>query len=159
MKFYDNINDMFHGMVRAQLAADNRVLDWQSEISVGDHVVRMVEIDSDRWMPIFVEILDSMDWWVSKGINSPDDCENEEQRAEYLYEAGMYSQPHMKHYRSARNYSFIVPGGELGDVHVSTLLMPITIDVWNRARALGWRVDAAWLLAETQKTFGTNECN
>ena len=52
-----------------------------------------------------------------------------------------YAEPHLKHYRLCRCYSAACPEGEVGDVHVSTMLCVIDRGVFELARQHGWDVE------------------
>ena len=52
-----------------------------------------------------------------------------------------YNEPHLQHYRLCRCYSVACPEGEVGDVHVSTILCVIDRGVFELARQHGWDVE------------------
>jgi len=51
-----------------------------------------------------------------------------------------YREKHLQHYRFCRCYSVACPEGELGDVHVSTILCRISRGLFERVRKQGWRL-------------------
>ena len=51
-----------------------------------------------------------------------------------------YDQHGMQHYRFCRCYSVACPEGELGDVHVSTILCRMSPGAFERAKKQGWRL-------------------
>jgi len=52
-----------------------------------------------------------------------------------------YAEPHLQHYRLCRCYSVACPEGEVGDVHVSTILCVIDRGVFELARQHGWDME------------------
>jgi hypothetical protein len=53
-----------------------------------------------------------------------------------------YQEPHLQHYRFCRCYSVACPEGELGDVHISTILNWICRECFERLRQRGWQMEA-----------------
>jgi len=53
-----------------------------------------------------------------------------------------YAEPHLKHYRLCRCYSVACPEGEVGDVHVSTILGWVCRECFERLRQAGWSMEA-----------------
>ena len=51
-----------------------------------------------------------------------------------------YEEPHLKHYRFCRCFSVACPEGELGDVHVSVILAPVSRAFFEAMREQGWEV-------------------
>ena len=49
-----------------------------------------------------------------------------------------YAEARLRHYRFCRCYSSACPEGELGDVHVSTVLCRISRESFEQMRAAGW---------------------
>ena len=55
-----------------------------------------------------------------------------------IYGEIIESPNHMKHYRLSRCFSVACPEGEMGDVHVSTVLFLIDKESFELARLAGW---------------------
>jgi len=53
-----------------------------------------------------------------------------------------YTEPHLQHYRFCRCYSVACPEGELGDVHVSTVLCLVSRVFFEAMRQAGWEMEA-----------------
>ena len=53
-----------------------------------------------------------------------------------------YREERLRHYRFCRCFSQAVPEGELGDVHVSTILCVVGREFFEAMRQEGWRVEA-----------------
>jgi len=53
-----------------------------------------------------------------------------------------YAEPHLRHYRLCRCYSVACPEGEVGDVHVSTILCRVSRAFFEAMRQAGWRMEA-----------------
>ena len=52
-----------------------------------------------------------------------------------------YAEARLQHYRFCRCYSVVCPEGELGDVHVSTVLCRISRQFFEQMRAAGWAAE------------------
>jgi hypothetical protein len=52
-----------------------------------------------------------------------------------------YTEAHLRHYRFCRCFSVACPEGEVGDVHVSTVLYVIARGVFELARQHGWDLE------------------
>ena len=52
-----------------------------------------------------------------------------------------YQEAHLQHFRFCRCYSVACQEGEVGDVHVSTILCVISREVFELARLHGWDVE------------------
>ena len=112
---FDSTKEMFDEIRQAREAADARVKPWQAAIKLGDHFVRVVMFDAER-LTIYGEI-----------IESP-----------FLQDREIFDQPHMKYYRFSRCFSVACPEGEIGDVHVSTILSLIDKETFELARLTNW---------------------
>lgn len=64
---------------------------------------------------------------------------SEEEREEYDDGVAQYAQPHMRFYRFTKCYSVACPRGEMGDVHLSTVVQKLTTEEFLTAKAKGWR--------------------
>jgi hypothetical protein len=53
-----------------------------------------------------------------------------------------YQEAHLRHYRFCRCFSVACPEGEVGDVHVSTVLCLIGRELFEAMRQEGWRTEA-----------------
>jgi len=53
-----------------------------------------------------------------------------------------YTEAHLRHYRFCRCYSVGCPEGELGDVHVSTVLCLVSRAFFEALRQVGWQMEA-----------------
>ena len=53
-----------------------------------------------------------------------------------------YAEPHLRHYRLCRCYSVACPEGEVGDVHVSTILAVVSRVFFEAMRQEGWQMEA-----------------
>ena len=53
-----------------------------------------------------------------------------------------YREAHLRHYRFCRCFSVACPEGEVGDVHVSTVLCLIGRELFEAMRQEGWRTEA-----------------
>ncbi|MFO7898939.1 MAG: hypothetical protein R6V58_07750 [Planctomycetota bacterium] len=51
-----------------------------------------------------------------------------------------YREKRLRHYRFCRCFSEVCPEGELGDVHVSTILCKLSRAAFERVREQGWRL-------------------
>lgn len=51
-----------------------------------------------------------------------------------------YKEKRLRHYRFCRCFSEVCPEGELGDVHVSTILRKLSREAFEQAREKGWRL-------------------
>jgi hypothetical protein len=117
---YDTMEEMLADMAQASDKADQAVHPAQAAIVAGDHVLRY---DADTELVIYTQIL-------------PSDQGSDEEETEYL--KGVYSQPHMKHYRFGKHYSAACPEGEYGDVHVSTVQVIISAEAFACFEQQDW---------------------
>jgi len=53
-----------------------------------------------------------------------------------------YQEAHLRHYRFCRCFSVACPEGELGDVHVSTILAVVSRAFFEAMRQAGWQMEA-----------------
>ena len=51
-----------------------------------------------------------------------------------------YREKRLQHYRFCRCWSEVCPEGELGDVHVSTVVCKVGPELFERLRKEGWRL-------------------
>lgn len=52
-----------------------------------------------------------------------------------------YREPRMRNYRLVRAFSFVVPEGELGDVHVSSVTSKISSQTFEQGKRCGWDIN------------------
>ncbi len=117
--FFEEGN-MFEKEEKAQAAAKERVEQWQLDLTKpGSKVMRF----AGRLM-IFSEILDP--------LTGVDDSEEKK----FIEET--YNQEHMKYYRFGRHHSIVCEDGELGDLHVSTVLAVITEEFYQAVKQSNW---------------------
>jgi len=64
-----------------------------------------------------------------------------------------YEEAHLRHYRFSRCFSVACREGELGDVHVCTILALLSRRVFEEVRRAGWEIEL-WPLAELFKRRG-----
>jgi len=53
-----------------------------------------------------------------------------------------YQEVHLRHYRFCRCFSVACPEGEVGDVHVSTILAVVSRAFFEAMRQAGWQMEA-----------------
>lgn len=153
MKSYSTMGELVKDLKRAMASADSAVTPEQEAIATGMYAIRFTTEGYIVWS----EIIDHMAHWKEKlGVMNAHDAfrkGGEEMEDEYKYEANLYLEPHMKHYRFSRTYSVLCPDGELGDVHVSTLTR-IPSSVFETARTLKWNVSLGllWGMITADKT-------
>jgi len=115
IQFFDSTKEMFETIHKAREAADAKVKPWQAQIKPGDCFVSANDLGTEI-ITIYGQV-----------IESP----NPQERA-------LFTQHHMRHFRLARCFSEACPEGEIGDIHVSTLLSIIDLETFELARLTGW---------------------
>ena len=114
IKFYDSVESMFEAEREARLEADKRVRPWHYNLRAGDIAIS----DPGYGFPIFHEVLDNEKIVGENFEKYGDDYEDEG-----IYILDLYCfNPEPWNYRFCRNYSEVVPDGELGDIHLSIVL-------------------------------------
>lgn len=108
---FDSFEEIMEEIRRRTEAADSRVEPWQAEIKPGDFF-----LEQHGEITIYGEV-----------IESP-----------YEEDREMYRKPHMKHFRLTRCFSVACPEGEMGDKHVSAIMMLLSKDQFEQARKMGW---------------------
>lgn len=121
---FGSVEEMFDAIEQSRRAADGNTKPWQKQIKPGDKVLR---ISQD--LCIYCEVLQP-----SEGIDDAEEAESALQD---------YAEPHMVCYRFSRCFSSICPHGELGDLHVSTVICTLTDEQFETARQLGWPSEPA----------------
>lgn len=152
VKFYDSLDDMWEDEARMREAADKRVTPVQARMKVGDCYMRY---ESDVGLVVYGEVLDPC------VPAAPYEDVSDEEREEIRQQGEIFNEPHMQHFRFCRCFSQIddwtVKTGELGNVHVSTMDLPIPRRVFEVARKLGWPNDPTGAkIAEAIKEEGRN---
>jgi hypothetical protein len=128
IKTFDNVEDMFAELRHCEDAANKTVAEWQKKITTGDFFVRVVSYGPTP-LAIFGEIIES----------------------EYEEDRDAYKQPHLVNHRLAKCYSVACNEGEVGDVHVVSIMSKITKKQFEQARDAEWSIgvlydwsDAGW---------------
>lgn len=117
------VQDLLSYVREAAASVEAREVEaWQAKLKPGDFVVRFV---NDQ--VLFSEVLDP----VAQAEAYDEDVEEVREQ---------YAQPHMQHFRSARSYSAQNPEGEYGDFHLSSAVVTISKDLFEKIRAAGWQV-------------------
>jgi hypothetical protein len=111
---------------KARERADRYVQPWHYKLRAGDIVVS----DPGIGFPIFHELLDNEKIVAENFEKYGDDYEEEGQYILDLYCFG--EQPW--NYRFCRNYSEVVPEGELGDIHLSIAQLKICSEEFEEIR-------------------------
>ncbi|HUU88607.1 MAG TPA: hypothetical protein VMX17_12760 [Candidatus Glassbacteria bacterium] len=113
---YDSIEDMFKD-VQSQVEKSNAAVQpWQSQIKEGTYFLRL-----ERSFGIVIY------GYVDK--------------LEYEEDKELYASPHMEHFRPARCFSEMCPEGEFGDVHIATVDLIISKEVFDKAKENNWPND------------------
>ena len=108
---FNTVDEMVEFQRKAREQADSMVEGWQAAIKPGDYCMTFVP---DYELIIYYEILE----------DTP--------------EPGEPHQPLLEHSRFVRGYSIAEPDGELGYLHVSTVLGLLTKKQFEEARMLEW---------------------
>lgn len=135
IKTFGSFEEMLEDLHKNREAADARVGVEALQYKPGGYYLRYIDT-----LQVFVygEIYDPVEEDKKLGA--------EEEELEYL--RGVYAQEHMQHYRATRSYSVMCEEGEHGDVHVSTMMMPLTKEEFERAKKLGWPNDGPAVLKD-----------
>jgi hypothetical protein len=130
-EIFGSFEEMMEAERKAREAADARVESWQLKARSGDILVSMPYED----LPVFHELLDNEKIVRENLWKYGDDYEEEG-----IYTLDIYNEPHMKNYRFCRNYSEVVPEGELGDIHLSIAICKISREYFNELKERRFRV-------------------
>ncbi len=122
-EFKDALAQMREGRQRA----DETVQPWQSRLAVGDYFVKL---DQRSGLTIYGEILNPV-------AKLPPDPTPEEQ-FEHDGERDLWASRSMRNVRFARCYSEVVPDGEVGNIHVSTVALKLQPVDFQAAMLDGW---------------------
>ena len=118
IKSFNNVEDMFAEIDKANKIADSNTDDFQKEIKPGNFFARNYE-----GIVIYGEV-----------VESP-----------YEEDQELYKQPHMLNYRLTNCFSVLCPEGELGDTHVSEMHMVLTKEQFEQARKDNWPSNVVYL--------------
>jgi len=130
-EIFSSFEEMMDAERKAREAADAKVLPWQLKARSGDILVSMPYED----LAVFHELLDN-EKIVKKNLWKYGDSYEEEG----IYTLDIYNEPHMRNYRFCRNYSEVVPDGELGDIHLSIAIGKVSKEVFNELKEKGFRI-------------------
>jgi len=130
--FHDSLEDMFEAEEKARKAADTYVQPWQEKCRAGDILVS----DPGYGFPIFHELLDNEKLVKENLWKYGDEYEDEG-----IYTLDIYNELHMKNYRFCRNYSEVVPEGELGDIHLSIAIGVVSREYFDELKENGFRIE------------------
>lgn len=122
IKFYDSWEEAMEAESKAREAADAKVRSWQQRVRAGDILVSQPYPD----LVVFHEVLD-----IERIVGDNLKKYGEDYEPEGIWTLDIYKEPHMKNYRFCRNYSEVVPQGELGDIHLSIVLGKIDTEVFK----------------------------
>jgi len=125
LEMYDSLEAMFAAMESNRAAADAQIQPWQRTLTAGDCVLRY---DSDMDLFIWGQLRDPVAEERELGADE----------AEVAYVQELYASPHMAGFRAGRHFSVIVPDGEIGDIHVCTVICKLSQAQFDAARAAGW---------------------
>jgi hypothetical protein len=123
---FSSFNELLESMNNDSQEADAFMAPWQRDITPNMYFLKYMP---EMKVCIYGKVLDPAD--VSE-------VEDEDEREDILSDAEIYSEPHMKGYRFTECYSELVPDGELGDTHVSTMTMLLSKEQFNLAMSLKW---------------------
>ena len=128
---FDNLDDMFARIQEGVEQAKSRATDEQNAITYGDYWVRL-------WKDLFIfgYIMTEDELYSGSAYDnaSEEEIAYEKEQAKRTYADG---------FRFGQAYSIVVPDGELGDTHVSTM-QRITKNQFEAAKLCDWEFD--WLL-------------
>lgn len=133
---FNNVEDMLQHMRRSRARADVRIQQWQKSIEPPAKVVRLAEAGPNNVLVIYGELIDPV-----KAEQSMYDLTDPIQAAEFDYTARHYTGDWKNSYRFGRFYSVDCPSGELGDIHLSTIIAVITDEEFLFAKKHGWPSD------------------
>lgn len=128
---FESLEEMAEAEEANRKAADSAVNPQQAAATIGSKFIKL-----SGEVVIYGEILDP--------CAPPEDGEEEDEddRADREAERETRAMPHMANYRFTRSYSKVCPEGELGDVHVSTIVV-LSEAAFQEAKSLRWPSDRA----------------
>ena len=124
---FNSPEEMMAYMEKSREAADANTDPVQASLNIGDFFIRTAQD-----IIIYGEICD------------PVDGDSEEERD---YQRRVYEAPHMKLYRFSKCYSPVCPDGEYGDIHLSTVELKISSEMFQRCKDADWPQDRDTLLS------------
>ena len=108
---------------------ERMIVNWQSELNEGDYALYVFETGGN-YLQIFYEVLGPL----------KDDDGN-------VYEGNL----------RVNGYSRLMPEGEGGHAFVGDILMPLSKDQFEQARAEGWKINLLQLTAPEMLAYGAKE--
>jgi hypothetical protein len=126
IKSFETLEDMFAEIEKNNAEADARVTFESSQFQPGSYYARFMP---SLQLIIYGKIVDPVQQERLAGATP----------MEISYTRDLYyKSSHMKHVRATESFSAACPDGEPGDVHVSTMNVPLSAVEFSRARDLGW---------------------
>lgn len=127
IRTYENFEDAFEDMRKAEEAANSSLRPSQRTIGYGDY-----------WMALYPQY----DLLVFGYVFTLDENEKGERDAGASEEEWEYTKTNMldsyeRGYRFGRAYSTVEPNGELGSTHISQMI-PISREQFEEAKSLKW---------------------
>lgn len=129
MSFFEAVDDFIEAEAENAARANARVKPEQI-LKPGDFCVRTA-----HGIRIYSEILDAAEHLRAGREPSAID---EEELDEIKDTRSIYQEDHMRFFRFTRSFSGVLPEGELGDIHLSTVGRKLTKDEFEAARKAGW---------------------
>lgn len=123
----DDLPSYFANVRRARAELDKHVLPWQAVMGPGQKFLQF--IPEDR-LTVYGVIEDPLEHW-----REPLD---EEDRLNKRFEEERWAKPEMKNIRFAKCFSSRCPKGEYGHIHVATIFSPISDEVFNDMKEIGF---------------------
>jgi hypothetical protein len=128
VRTYGSFDDMMADMAKAEEAANAAILPSQTKIGWGDYWMRAMD-DFVIFGSIYTREAAKAACIAAGG--SEQECSAEDRRLVDSFERG---------YRYGWAYSVVVPDGEPGSTHISTMVQ-ISADEFEEAKALNWDID------------------
>jgi len=115
---FDTTEELFAVLDRNRQAADGACTPAQMALKPGDYYVRFLPEDD---LVVYGEIIDPVASDQEYGADAD----------ELAYLKELYSAPHMQGIRFGRHYSVMCVEGELGDMHVVTAHVRLSLEAFN----------------------------
>lgn len=132
---FKNAKEMFEHLQNSRKQADQRIQTWQKAIEPPAKVLRIHDMGGVPLL-IYGELIDPVKAEEALyDLNDPIDA------AEFDYTSKHYRGAWKDSYRFGRFYSTECPRGELGDIHLSTIVATITDEEFLFAKKAGWPTD------------------
>lgn len=134
---FSGLETLMQHLESQRKSADALVTAEQAAVRPGQYVLRggVALIGPARPIRIYAELLDPAEEEY-KAFGADDDPDERDQAVEYVKQN--YARPEMANFRFTRSYSVVVPEGELGDLHVSSIERVLSKEEFEAARAAGW---------------------